>query len=188
MRAYRCFFSIIPFWFRNQFRVAVRRDLCSLPVRKSNRNQFVRRCGPILQFPENLKMESMTMAYRREWTEQYIMGKNSRRMTWRNERTKEVQERVTWTSRGVDSYTLSAPIWRHGRVSYQPKGLTPVKPTPVGGKLKRRRKHTQLASRWRWRWTTYAFVIHGIAGVCTYTLVLHDAWFHHFEYRSNVIG
>lgn len=78
-------------------------------------------------------------------------AKISRQTTWRNERTKEVQERVTWTSHGVGSYTLPAPIWRHGRVSYQLGGPTPVKPTPVGGELKRRRKHAQLVRRRR-RW------------------------------------
>lgn len=62
-------------------------------------------------------------------------GENSRRTTWRNERTEKVQERVTWMSHSVDSYTLPAPIWRHGRVSYQPGGPTPVKPTPVDKSL-----------------------------------------------------
>lgn len=40
---------------------------------------------------------------------------NSRQTTWRNERTKEVQERVTWTSHGVDSYTLPANLTSRAR-------------------------------------------------------------------------
>lgn len=100
--------------------------------------------------PVDLRM-TMIGAIPGRWSRSAIRRKNSRRTTWRNERTKEVQERVTWTSHGVDSYTLPALIWRHGRVSYQPGGSTPVKSTPVGGKLKHHRKHAQLAQR-RWWW------------------------------------